>query len=153
MEFRSLLVRSSADYLHSSALAPFTTLSMCLRSTSCNCTRADIRPTVLQCTFNLNHTSVAIERTSKLLYSCTLMINHPLPTLERFSIVNSNKPEAAKYSVFNFFLFYSYFSLSVYFLCLSFIFSLLLSIFVSKSKKKKKSYCFMCAMLNSEGEA
>jgi hypothetical protein len=115
MEFRSLLVQSSTDYLHSSALAPFTTLSMCLRSTSCNCTRADIRPTVLQCTFNLNRTSIAIERTSKLLYSCTLMINHPLPALKHFSIVNSNKPEAAKYLVFNFFVLFLFFSICLFF--------------------------------------
>jgi hypothetical protein len=44
--------------------------------------------------------------TSRLLYSCTLTLNHIVPTLERISTVTSNKPEVAKYKVFDFFFWF-----------------------------------------------
>jgi hypothetical protein len=68
-----------------------------------------------QCALTIDGTSIVIEHTSKLLHSCTLTLDHTLPALEHISAVNSNKPKAAKYSIFDFFLVYCYFSSIVYF--------------------------------------
>jgi hypothetical protein len=69
-----------------------------------------------QCALTLDRASVVIECTSRLLNSCTHTLNHIVPTLERISTISSNRPEAAKYKVFDFWV-YSYFSLFVYFFC------------------------------------
>jgi hypothetical protein len=69
------------------------------------------------------------------------MINRPLLALERFFAVSSNKPEVAKYLVFNFFC------LILIFLYLFIFCACLLSLvycyqFLFPNKKKKKGLLF-----------
>jgi hypothetical protein len=91
-----------------------------------------------QCALTLDRTSMVIERTNRLLNSCTHTLDRIVPSLERISAINCNRPEAAKYKVFDF-LVYSYFSLFVYFFVpVFFIFSMLLLL------KKKKMVIVLC---------
>jgi hypothetical protein len=77
----------------------------------------------------INHTSVVIERTSRLPHLCLLTIDRIIPALERISAVSINKPEATKYKVFDF-LFIIIFVYLFIPICVSFIFYLLLLVFV-----------------------
>jgi uncharacterized membrane protein YidH (DUF202 family) len=80
----------------------------------------------VQCALTIDRTFVAIERTSRLLYSSMFTLDHTLLALERISTISNNKPEAPKYSIFNFFLVYCYFSLIVYFVVPAFYLLLLI---------------------------
>jgi hypothetical protein len=107
-ENRSLSERSSIAYLRSSALGPITSLSTRLHSTVPHlCASTQQTDARAHYAFMLNCTIVTIKHANRRLTSCTLTLNHTLPTLKPISTVSSNKPKAAKCKVFDFFgLFY-----------------------------------------------
>jgi hypothetical protein len=68
-----------------------------------------------QCTFKLDRTSVAIECTNRILNSCMLTLDCTVLVLELIFAVNSSKPEAAKYKVFDFFGLLLFFFICLFF--------------------------------------
>jgi hypothetical protein len=146
-------VRSSAELalerIATTAMDSFDCSRVCFDS------RAQSLDTRVQCTLTIDHTSIAIERTSRLLHLYMSTLDRTIPALECIFAVSTNKPETTKYIVFDFFLFIVIFLCLFIFQCLSFIFHLLFIFGVYCFAFCKNGYCFMCdcCILKSLGEA